>query len=246
MEQKENPFTIFRRALEHFSGPLLAVWILIPSLQAGLVADDYRVISAAGGLKPHTTIGDLSHDSSSEPHSQPAQPLSDRVEHFLRKVVNSITYDLRHGAHSGPHYRPVEPLSFRVESFIWKGSLWGYHLTNILAHALSAWLVSRIAFSLFGSWQVAAIAGSLFALHPIAASAIAVITGRNAGFVCLFLLFSTWFLLRFQATNNRFFLVLSIGTFGIALLTKEQAWVFPVFLLALLLSHSDSVTFSRR
>src|SRR5215475_8123501 len=139
------------KLLAHFAGPLLAIIILIPSLQIGPVGDDYRVIETA-------------------------QPLS----------VYSIIRDLYRGTLAGNLYRPLEPIALRIDYFVWKGSPWGFHFTNILLHATSAWLVSRIALLLSGSWMVATIAGVLFALHPIAAAVAGHISARNAGLVCLF------------------------------------------------------------
>jgi hypothetical protein len=195
------------RLFAHFAGPLLAIVMLIPSLQIGPVGDDYRVIETA-------------------------QPLS----------FHAIVRDLHRGTRAGDLYRPLEPISLRIDNVIWKGSPWGFHFTNIVLHATSAWLVSRIALLLSGSWQIAVVAGVLFALHPITAATAGQISARNAGLVCLFLLLSTWLYLKFERTNKRFLLLLSLGAFGMALLSKEQAYLFPLFLLPLAINTPDRGT----
>ncbi len=192
------------KLLAHFAGPLLAIIILIPSLQIAPVGDDYRVIETA-------------------------QPLS----------FHAIVRDLHRGTRGGDLYRPLEAISLRIDYFIWKGSPWGFHFTNIMLHASSAWLTSRIALLLSGSWQIAAVAGVLFALHPITGAIAGQISARNAGLVCLFLLFSAWLYLKFETTNKRFLLLLSIGAFGMALLSKEQAYLFPFILLPLAINDAD-------
>ena len=208
MEQYFRQATqMIRRAvpklLEHFAGPVLAIIVLIPSLQIGLVGDDYRVIDTA-------------------------HPLS----------VISILKDLHLGTRGGNLYRPLEPISLRIDYFLWQGSPWGFHFTNILLHASSAWLVSRIALLLSGSWHLAAVAGVLFSLHPTTGAVAGHISARNAGLVCLFLLLSTWLYLKFERTDKRFLLLLSVGAFGMALLSKEQAYLFPAFLLVLAIEPS--------
>jgi hypothetical protein len=201
---------VVRRAapklLAQLAGPILAIIILIPSLQIGPVGDDYRVIETAQPLSFRSLIGDL---------------------HF--------------GSQGGPHYRPLEPISLRIDHRIWGESPWGYHVTNILLHASSSWLTSQVAFAVSGSWLVAGTAGALFALHPIAASTMGQISARNSALVCLLLLMSTWLYLKLRANHKLVVLLLSLGAFGMALLSKEQAYLFPGILLLLTVSNSESI-----
>ena len=202
---------MFIKISSNVFAPILAVIVLLPSLQIGAITDDYR-------------------------NTETAQVLS----------LKSIYGDLRTGSSSGPHYRPMEPLSFRIENAInypWEKNVkvfWGYHLTNIIAHALCAWLVFQIALSIFGSRKTAVVAGILFAIHPAAAMASAWISGRTTGFVCLFLLFSTWLYIKSQDSGKLSPLLFSLGAFGAALLTKEQAYLFPVFLFVFMLAQAKT------
>jgi hypothetical protein len=191
------------KLLEHFAGPLLAIIILIPSLQIAPVGDDYRVIETA-------------------------QPLS----------VSAIVRDLHLGSRGGPHYRPLEPIFLRFEYFLWKESSFGYHVTNALLHASCAWLTSRIAFTLSGSWLTAMIAGILVAVHPLAAPAVGHIAARNSLLACFFLLLCGWLFLKYQISKRPFLLAFSVAAFGMGLLSKEQAYVFPAVLLLLVLNRS--------
>src|SRR6266705_5426533 len=47
------------KLLEHFAGPILALIILMPSLQIGPVGDDYRVIDTAHSLSVSNIVKDL-------------------------------------------------------------------------------------------------------------------------------------------------------------------------------------------
>ena len=188
----------------HLAGPMLAVIILIPSLQIGPVGDDYRVIDTA-------------------------QPLA----------FHSLLSDLHLGSQGGPHYRPLEPISLRIDHRIWGDSPWGYHLTDILLHASSSWLTSQLAFAVSGSCLIAGTAGALFALHPIAASTIGQISARNSALVCVFLLLSTWLYLKFRETKSPVALFFSLAAFGLALLSKEQAYLFPGILFLLTMSNFE-------
>jgi hypothetical protein len=159
-----------------------------------------------------------------------AQPLS----------LSAIVRDLHLGSRGGPHYRPMEPIVLRFEHFLWKESPFGYHVTNVLLHALCAVLTSRIAFSITGSTVTAMIAGILFAVHPLAAPSVGHIAARNSLLVCFFLLLCGWLFLKYQISKRPLLLALSVGAFGMGLLSKEQAYVFPAVLLLLILNTSGA------
>jgi hypothetical protein len=109
-------------------------------------------------------------------------------------------------------------------------------------HASSTWLTSRIAFALSGSWAVGAIAGILFAVNPLTAPVAGQVSARNTGLLCLFLLLCTWLYLKYQMSHHRSFLLLSIAAFLMALLSKEQAYMFPGILFILAMTTSDQTS----
>ncbi len=77
------------------------------------------------------------------------------------------------------HWAPILWLSFMLDSTLFGTAPWGFHLTNILLHAINAALV----FLLLRSWtgrNWAALWGALFwALHPLRVESVAWITERK-------------------------------------------------------------------
>lgn len=164
------------------------------------------------------------------------EPIADdyrNIETAKEISVWAIFRDLKYGSMSGPHYRPMEPLSYRGDYVLSHFLPWSPMFTNLLIHALASWLVFQVTTMLTGAVQIGLTAGILFAIHPAAASSVVWISGRTTGLVCVFLLLSIWLYLKYREQNNRSYLVMSIIAFGFGLFSKEQAYLFPVFLLAL-------------
>jgi hypothetical protein len=129
-------------------------------------------------------------------------------------------------------------MSYRIDATIWRTSIAGYHLTNIAIHALSTWAVTRIGFLILGSHLLGGVAGVLFAIHPLSANAVAWLSARTSLMVSLFVLLSLLCYLEYRARGRQRLFVLSLGFFSAALLSKEQAFAFPLILMAVALSKN--------
>ena len=85
------------------------------------------------------------------------------------------------------HYQPFTWLSFCVDWLCWGLNPFGYHLTNIILHSLSAALLYEISFMLFSRGNLekkyvtaGSVAAALFfALHPLRAESVSWITERR-------------------------------------------------------------------
>ena len=85
-------------------------------------------------------------------------------------------------------YYPLLHTAFWIEHRLWGDSVAGYHLTNILLHALAACLLVVIV---RGLWRPAApLAGLLFALHPVCVEAVAWISEQKSTLSAVFYLAS--------------------------------------------------------
>lgn len=146
-------------------------------------------------------------------------------------------------------YRPVRQASYAIDGELWGKNPFGYHLTNIVLHAIATVLVYCVSRRLFRrrafSWVVAA----LFALHPIHTESVTYISGRKDVLCTLFGLVAMMLALRLrdrwsqQSITLRglhglgilFALLLSIGS-------KEMGFAFLPLLVVggLLLRLRDS------
>ena len=105
------------------------------------------------------------------------------------------------------HWIPLTWLSFGLNYALGGMNPWGYHLGNILLHAISAllfWLIARRL--LRAAWGKSAAAGAtdggavfsalLFAAHPLRVESVAWITERRDVLSGVFFLLSVWAYLR--------------------------------------------------
>ena len=60
--------------------------------------------------------------------------------------------------------RPLVMASFALDRILWRGAVWGFHLTNLLGHAAVSWLVGTLAAALGAGSGVALAASLLFAV----------------------------------------------------------------------------------
>ncbi len=129
------------------------------------------------------------------------------------------------------YYRPVWVLSLAVDHAFWGERAAGYHLTNLLLHALASGLVAWLVFELLGCAAAAALAGALFAVHPAHAEAVAWISARNELQLGVFLLVAFIAYVRFRRGGGAGAGALCLASFVLALLSKETAVLFPAFVL---------------
>lgn len=134
-------------------------------------------------------------------------------------------------------YYPLTYTTFWIEKRVWGDSPSGYHVINILLHAVNAVLVWRLL-ALLGI-PGAALAGLLFAVHPLHVESVAWITERKNTLSLLFYLLAALAYARFDgwrgydATTSRRWgaYVVTIGLFALALLSKSAVATLPAAIL---------------
>ena len=149
------------------------------------------------------------------------------------------------------HYIPVTRLSWVFNHALGGMSPWGYHVTNVLLHAMNAVIAYLVARRLLeagarpggegvrqADLSVGAAAAALFwSLHPLRAEPVAWITGRADVLCGTFVLLATWLYLKateVEGTTARpAFLAASAAALAAGILSKGVAVTLPVVLLAL-------------
>lgn len=128
-------------------------------------------------------------------------------------------------------YYPLLHSAFWLEHRIWGDAVVGYHLTNIVLHALSACIVVLIArrLSLPGAW----LAGFVFALHPVCVEAVAWISEQKSTLSGVFCLAALLAYLHFDQSRRSSRYWLATGLFLLALLSKTVTAVLPAAILVI-------------
>lgn len=146
-----------------------------------------------------------------------------------------------------PQYYPLVHSTFWAEHHIWGLHPLGYHLTNLLLHALTALVLWRILRRL--ALPGAGLAAALFALHPVHVESVAWITERKNVLSGLFYMLALLSYLRFTPLplgggagqsadvprGRRWaFYVLSLFLFAGALLSKTVTCTLPAVIVLVL------------
>lgn len=121
--------------------------------------------------------------------------------------------------------RPVVTWSNRMDYSLWKLRPFGYHLTSLAVHFGNTILLYELILVLGCTPLTALLTACLFAVHPIGVEGLICVTGR-ATFLSFF--FSAAALL-FLAEPAPWRIVLALGSFALALLSKEESVVLPFF-----------------
>lgn len=139
-------------------------------------------------------------------------------------------------------YLPLRTLSYAIDYSIWGLNTVGYHLVNILFHALTAFMVFCLARRHFArgadtptrARSAALLAALLFALHPIHVESVTWLSGRKDVLSAFLLLLSLHCYLDFASARGKHGFaryVVALVSFQCAVLTKATTVVLPLLLL---------------
>lgn len=124
--------------------------------------------------------------------------------------------------------RVVRDWTLWTDYFAWGLQPLGYHLTNLLLHALISFCVALLMWRLTREKFAAALAGVLFAVMSIHPEAVADIPSRGHELAALFMTLTLIFYTRLPARRA---LVWACISFALALLSVETAMTTPLLLL---------------
>lgn len=145
---------------------------------------------------------------------------------------------------------PLSVVAFWLQWLVWGKSAAGYHIVNVLLHAVNAILIWRVLVRLKvqGAW----LAGMIFAVHPVCAASVAWISEFKNTFSLPFFLLSIWFYLRQRQhtgipehpspNTHHGWYMLSLLAFVVALLAKTSTVMLPVVLLGCLWWQDGRIT----
>lgn len=204
---------------------LLAIAASSSALRGGFVHDDRTLIvrnDALRGWAAAPSVGAIGPMLTAD---------------FAQRALDPVARDMR----AIRYYRPVITATFVVDTAFWghaTADSWthldpfGFHVTNLLWHAIAAALVWFVARALTRSSAVATAAAALFAVHPIHTESVMWISGRTDVVATVWCLASLWSYLRFRRSGSRPAYVASVSFATVALFAKESAAAVPLFLLA--------------
>ena len=134
----------------------------------------------------------------------------------------------------GNRYRPLSIVTFAIEYGIFGDTNpWVSHFINILLYALTGILLMLVLTMLFRNYKsnpwwfaVPFVASIIFIAHPIHTEAVANIKGRDEIMSMLFSLAALYGALRYTDTNASKWLFVSLISYFLGLLSKENAITF--------------------
>jgi tetratricopeptide (TPR) repeat protein len=180
-----------------------AVLSYVQTLDNGFLWDDYYLV------ENNSYIRDFSH---------------------LDKIFSS---NIGRGAGKTYHfYRPIQIFSYLIDYAFWGTGAFGYHLTNVLLHALCAVFIFVMIRTLLNETTAAFMASLLHCVHPVHVGAVAYVSGRADLLVCLFTVICVVFFLRYLYDSRPYDAFFCVLFFAAALLSKENAMIVPFALLA--------------
>jgi tetratricopeptide (TPR) repeat protein len=141
------------------------------------------------------------------------------------------------------HYMPITWLTLGLDYVLWGMKPMGYHVTNLILHALNAVLCFLVLRELLrrarpegtpGVLDAVAAAGALFfSLHPLRVESVAWVTERRDLTSGVFFLLTILTYLKWTEARKASWLAASVGCFAGMILCKAMGMTLPLALLAI-------------
>ncbi|MGO8792066.1 MAG: tetratricopeptide repeat protein [Terriglobia bacterium] len=183
---------------------LLAILPYVNTLQNGFVYDDNNEVLANPYIRSFSHVGDI----------------------FSTRILAHL------GARGATnYYRPISIFGFLICYKLFGVLPYGFHLANLLLHAVIVCVLFGLSQRLFRDQWLAFAAAAIFALHPIHTESVAWVSGVTDLDLAVFYLATFWFFLagaRPQGARSEWMQLGMVGSFILALLSKEQAVTLPL------------------
>ena len=155
----------------------------------------------------------------------------------FRGMISNILNPFNNLKREPKHFRPILYSSWGVDYKIWGLSPFGFHLTNVIAYSISVVLfylfvlLTLRAFNIGARDEAAFLSSLLFAIYPMHVEPVSFVAARG-DLICSIFLFSA-IIFHLLSYRNLLFLLLTLTSFYLSLLTKEIAITFPFIVLGL-------------
>ncbi|MDY6824071.1 MAG: tetratricopeptide repeat protein [Thermodesulfobacteriota bacterium] len=171
----------------------------------------------------------------------------ERTDLHLRQLTLDSVLDTFTRGKNGDEalHRPVSNFTFALNFYLGGFNVTGYHLVNLAIHMTTAVFLFKTLMLMLAArgnrysenerLRIAGIAAMLWVIHPIQIQAVTYIVQRMASLAAMFYILGFWAWLRFRLSGNRRygFFVISGLMAVLAVLTKQNAVMFPVGILLL-------------
>ncbi|UCC94793.1 MAG: tetratricopeptide repeat protein [Candidatus Omnitrophota bacterium] len=159
--------------------------------------------------------------------------------HFIKSFENVFEIFKHHLYYStagvSNFWRPLQTLFLMLDYSLWKFNPFGYHLTNIAFHLLCAFFIYLVFAELFKKRSISFLVSLLFLIHPVNSTVVNYISSRADSQVTLFILISIFLFLKYIRRPHRsLYLIGSLCSFVLSLLSKELGVILPLLLLAII------------
>lgn len=135
------------------------------------------------------------------------------------------------------NWQPLTALSYMLDCQIFGLKPWGFHLVNVLLHALNTAGLFLLLRKITGATWRSLIVATVFGLHPLRVESVAWIAERKDVLCTSFWLLATWayasYVEKEKTTAARRYYWLCLVFFALGLMAKPMVVTFPFFLLLL-------------
>ncbi|MFZ5906199.1 MAG: tetratricopeptide repeat protein [Nitrospirota bacterium] len=135
------------------------------------------------------------------------------------------------GNPSGHYYRPVINTFWNISYQVWGLNPVGYHITNIVLHAMLSVLVYYLALKILESPFASFLSALIFATHPVHTENIAWITGAGYLISAIFILSTFLCYIQFREKSSKTYLMISLAIYTLAVFSIEYALMLPSILI---------------
>lgn len=155
------------------------------------------------------------------------------LQFYTRDVLNGLRWDewFIGGIAGYTFFRPVGNLFWLLNYIAFGLNPFGHHVTIVLFHLLSSYIVSCLGYLLSHNRRVASASALLFAVMPVHAEAVSWVAAAYDPISGLLYLVSLFFYVLYRRKGMLRWYLTAFVAFVAALSTKETALTFPVMIL---------------